>query len=204
MITPNPNIPCKPGWCLAYVNEAFGVEKRFGTATAAWNGSETKHYDRDFPAGVWLPVWYALANEPAGHVVLLAPDGSCWSTSDPSTIPRHHPNLANLEWYYAKYGQALTYRGWTEDVEGTPVITLEEEDMIVDVNPVQAEAIAARAAELVIAALNGKMLINRGQADDIALRAASVTLEHMPDVSAEVVKEIKDKISGLSFEVVSK
>jgi hypothetical protein len=125
-ITPNPNIPCKPGWCLAYVNEAFGVPKRFGTATNAWWASETKHFDRAFPAGLWVPVWYALANEPAGHVVLLAPDGSCYSTSDLSTVPRHHPDLADLEWYYAKYGQALTYRGWTEDVEGTSVITLEE------------------------------------------------------------------------------
>lgn len=122
IITPNPNIPCKPGWCLAYVNEAFGVPKRFGSATAAWFGSSTQHTDENFPAGVWLPVWYALANEPAGHVVLRAPDGSCYSTSDLSNTPHHHPNLAHLESYYAYYGMTLTYRGWTEDVEGTPVI----------------------------------------------------------------------------------
>ncbi|MDP9185214.1 MAG: hypothetical protein M3O29_06060 [Actinomycetota bacterium] len=121
-ITPNPNIPCRPGWCLAYVNEAFGAAKRYGSATAAWEASTTQHADRDFPEGCWVPVWYELANEPAGHVVLLAPDGSVYSTSDLTNTPHHHPNLADLEWYYAYYGMPLTYRGWTEDVEGTPVI----------------------------------------------------------------------------------
>lgn len=122
VITPNPNIPCKPGWCLAYVNEAFGVAKKYGSATAAWYGSATKHHDRNFPAGCWVPVWYAMASEPNGHVVLLAPDGSVYSTSDPSTTPHHHPNLAHLEAYYAYYGVPLTYRGWTEDVEDTRVL----------------------------------------------------------------------------------
>lgn len=121
-ISPNPNIPCKPGWCLAYVNEAFGVRKVYGSATAAWEASTTQHRDRDFPAGCWVPVWFALANEPNGHVALLAPDGSVYSTSDLSNTPHHHPTLEHLISYYAYYGMPLTYRGWTEDVEGTPVI----------------------------------------------------------------------------------
>jgi hypothetical protein len=121
-ITPNPNIPCKPGWCLAYVNEAFRVPKRHGSATAAWRASGTKHRDYDFPAGCWVPVWFGLSNEPNGHVALLAPDGSVYSTSDNSTTPHHHPDLADLIGYYAHYGMRLTYLGWTEDVEGTPVI----------------------------------------------------------------------------------
>jgi hypothetical protein len=123
LVTPNPHIPCKPGWCLAYVNEAFGVAKRYGSATAAWNGSKTQHRDRNFPPGVWVPVWYGLVDEPLGHVVLLAPDGSCYSTSDLSNKPYHHPNLAHLEAFYAYYGMTLTYRGWTEDVEDTPVVS---------------------------------------------------------------------------------
>lgn len=123
-IIPNPNIACKPGWCLQYVRETFGqpAVAGYGSATAAWENSKTRHKDRDFPTGVWLPVYYGLANEPLGHIVLRAPDGSVYSTSDLSNTPHHHADLADLEAYYAYYGMALHYRGWTEDVEGTPVL----------------------------------------------------------------------------------
>lgn len=123
VIAPNPHIKCAPGWCLKYVRETFGLPARHPTATAAWEASTSKHRDRNFPAGVWLAVWYGLANEPAGHVVLRAPDGSCFSTTNLSTIPRHHPNLADLERVYARANMALSYRGWTEDVAGSTVIT---------------------------------------------------------------------------------
>jgi hypothetical protein len=122
-VTPTPNIPCKPGWCLQYVRQAFGLPAIHPTATAAWEASKTQHRDRNFPAGVSHAVWYGLDKEPAGHVVLRMPDGSCYSTSDLSTVPHHHPDLADLEAYYARYGMTLTYRGWTEDVQGIPVIT---------------------------------------------------------------------------------
>lgn len=121
-IAPDPDIPCRPGWCLQYVREAFGLPARYASATEAWEASGSKHRGRDFPAGVWVPVWYAVAGEPLGHVVLLAPDGSVYSTSDLSTTPHHHSDLADLEWFYAYYGMDLTYRGWTEDVAGFPVI----------------------------------------------------------------------------------
>ena len=124
LINPNPHIPCQPGWCLQYVRQAFGLPAKYPTATAAWNASTSKHRDRNFPAGVWVPVWYALANEPAGHVVLRAPDGSVFSTSDNSNVPHHHPDLGDLERFYARYGMPLTYRGWTEDVASFPVVGL--------------------------------------------------------------------------------
>jgi hypothetical protein len=53
------------------------------------------------------------------------PDGSVYSTSDLGNVPHHHPNLADLEAYYAYYKMNLTYRGWTEDVCGFPVISLD-------------------------------------------------------------------------------
>lgn len=123
-ITPNPNISCKPGWCLEYVRRAFGQNYVVNpTATAAWQTSKTQHRDRNFPAGVAVPVYYGLAREPAGHIVIRMPDGTVYSTSDNSNTPHHHPSLAELESYYAGWGWPLTYRGWTEDVQGTPVIT---------------------------------------------------------------------------------
>lgn len=122
-VTPNPDIPCKPGWCLQYVRQTYGLPAVYPTATAAWEASATRHRGRDFPAGVWIPVWYGVHGEPAGHVVLRAPDGSCYSTSTLANTPYHHPNLAHLEAFYARHNMALTYRGWTEDVAGYTVIT---------------------------------------------------------------------------------
>lgn len=136
IITPNPDIACTPGYCLQYVRQTYGLPARHPSATAAWNASDSKHYGRDFPPGLWTPVWYGIAREPLGHVVLLAPDGSVYSTSDNSTIPHHHPNLQDLEDYYAGWGWPLTYRGWTEDVAGYPVITTNNED---DMNSDQAD-----------------------------------------------------------------
>ena len=122
-IHPTPDISCRPGWCLEYVRRTYRLPAAYPTATAAWLASTSQHRDRAFPKAVWIPVWYGLVNEPAGHVVLLAPDGSCYSTSSLGTTPYHHPNLKHLENFYAHYGMTLTYRGWTEDVAGTPVIT---------------------------------------------------------------------------------
>ena len=122
LVTPNPNIPCRPGWCLQYVRETFGLPARYASATEAWNASTTKHADLQFPDGVWLPIWFGLDREPAGHVVLMAPDRSIYSTSDNSTTPHHHPSLSDLLNFYAGWGWPLTYRGWTEDVAGYPVI----------------------------------------------------------------------------------
>lgn len=122
LITPNPNIPCTPGWCLKYVRQTFGLAGVYPSATAGWAASNTKHRDQNFPSGVWLPLWFFMADEPLGHVVLRAPDGTVYSTTDLSTKPRHHPNLADLMRIYAGAGLALTYLGWTEDIENVAVV----------------------------------------------------------------------------------
>jgi hypothetical protein len=142
-ITPDPDIPCRPGWCLAYVNEAFGVPKVYPTAMASWLASPTQHRDMNFPRGVWVPLWFSLATEPAGHVALLAPDGAVWSTTHPTAhTPTRHPDLADLFRAYSRYNP-LTYLGWTEDVEGTRVLAgitaqsltaLEDKEMAIDVD----------------------------------------------------------------------
>lgn len=123
LVTPNPNIWCRPGWCLQYVREAFGIPRGVQpTATAGWEASSTKHRDWNFPSGVWVPLWFSLRYVPAGHVALMAPDGSVYSTSDDSNTPHHHPDLNDLINYYNRYGQPITYLGWTEDIENVTVI----------------------------------------------------------------------------------
>jgi len=123
LITPNPDIPCRPGWCLEYVRKTFGLPIRYGSATEAWDNSPTQHQNYDVPDGVWVPLWFSIDTVPEGHVVLRAPDGSVYSSSDNTTTPHHHPNMADLIDYYQRLGNlTLTYLGWTEDMAGTPVI----------------------------------------------------------------------------------
>lgn len=123
-ITPNPSIAAEERMCLQYVRQTFGLPARYGSATEAWANSPTQHRDRNYPSGVWFPVWWALDKNPNGHVALVAPDGRVYSTSNLNPNPlKVHPNVADVEAYYARYGMTLTYRGWTEDVAGTPVIT---------------------------------------------------------------------------------
>ena len=179
LITPNPHIPCTPGWCLQYVREAFGIYPGvYPSATAGWNASPTKHRGWDFPAGRWVPVWFGIAKEPLGHVVLLAPDGSVFSTSDNSTVPHHHPNLADLMNYYAAADLPLTYRGWTEDIEGVTVVDLgsasmgydgeiteptEEDDMYTDADRARDVQAAKDAAAVKAAMFDGGTSMPEGK-----------------------------------------
>lgn len=209
IISPNPNIPCKPGWCLAYVNEAFRVPKRYGTATAAWLGSATKHRDWDFPAGVWVPVWFLLATEPAGHVALRAPDGSVYSTTHPTaTTPTHHPDMADLFRAYARYNP-LTYLGWTEDVEDTPVvgpgslslagtITPLEDEMLTEEQDRKLNSLVDLVSSLVDNVATKKDLPSRGQINftEAALRSLVenvATKSDLSGVSAAVASAVGAK-----------
>jgi hypothetical protein len=109
--------------CLQYVRQAFNLPIRYGSATEAWQKSASQHQDRNFPSGAWVPVWFSIDIEPLGHVALLAPDGTVYSSSDMTSTPHHHPSIDDLISYYARWGKMqLTYLGWTEDVAGYPVI----------------------------------------------------------------------------------
>jgi hypothetical protein len=148
IITPNPHIPAEEGMCLQYVRQTFGLPIRYGSATEAWNNSPSQHTGRDFPQGVDHPVWYGLASNANGHVVLRMSDGSVYSTSDLAPSPlHHHPSLADLEAYYAHYGVPLTYRGWTEDVAGFPVITTEGISYEGSITPAEEDPFMANASE---------------------------------------------------------
>lgn len=125
LITPNPNISCRPGYCLEYVRETFGLPVKYGSATEAWNNSPSQHQDYNFPAGLWFPVWFAIDIEPNGHVALMAPDGTVYSASDMTNTPHHHPSMDDLIAYYARWGKmTLTFLGWSEDVASFPVVSL--------------------------------------------------------------------------------
>lgn len=121
LVTPNPDISCQPGWCLKYVADTYGgTPQVYPDATTAWNAAQFKHTDQNFP-GLAVPVWFSVKNVSEGHVALLMPDGSVYSTSDNSTTPHHHPSLQDLINYYAN-SNPLTYLGWSEDICGLKVV----------------------------------------------------------------------------------
>lgn len=159
LITPNPNIPAEEGMCLQYVRQTFGLPARYASATEAWLNSPSQHRDRDYPQGVWFPVWWALDKNVNGHVALVAPDGRVYSTSNLNPNPlKVHPNVADVEAYYARYGFTLTYRGWTEDVAGTPVISTEslgyQGDIIISAPTVQEDDMSAEELQIIRADIN--------------------------------------------------
>ena len=120
LITPNPNIPCTPGMCLEYVRKAFGLGPKHPSATEGWNVSTYQHRNQNFPADMWVPLWFSLTDDVNGHVALRQPDGSVWSSSSPtSNAPIHHASLRDLMAYY---GGRLTYLGWTEDIENVMIM----------------------------------------------------------------------------------
>lgn len=120
IITPNPNINCSPGMCLEYVRKTYNLSAKYPTATTGWNASNHQHADKDFPEGIWLPLWFSLSDNPDGHVVLRQPDGSIWSASSPTaTTPVHHDSIDDLQNYY---DGRLQYLGWTEDIEDVLVV----------------------------------------------------------------------------------
>lgn len=204
LVTPNPNIPCQPGWCLQYVRQTFGAPIVEPTATAGWENAQFKHKDTNFPAGCYVPVWFSLSNEPAGHVALMCPDGSVYSTSDNSNVPHHHPSLDDLIAYY--WRNPLTYLGWSEDISNVRVV--EKENEMADgikIDAGQADDIANAAKDRVIAiisdAQNSPLLINKIQAEAIAARSAVLVLENMPGISDDVLNALKDKIEALTIKV---
>lgn len=118
VLTPNPNIPCKPGWCLEYVQNAFGTGHGDPDAITQWKHTK-QHADRNFPK-LWIPIFFTMKNVPEGHVAILAPDGSVWSSSHPTaTTPVHHSSISALESYY---GGRLGFLGWGETLNNKPVI----------------------------------------------------------------------------------
>ncbi|QIG76012.1 hypothetical protein EVC23_013 [Rhizobium phage RHph_N3_8] len=122
LVTPNPNIPCKPGWCLQYVRETFGIAQGvYPTASSGWENAEFTHQDQNFP-DAWVPLWFSMEGVPAGHVVLRSPGGKIWSTTNAGQYtPRIHPSLDDLLGVYERAGLALTYLGWSEDIEATRI-----------------------------------------------------------------------------------
>lgn len=126
LVKPDTSVVAPPGYCLQAVQNSFSAPWSGSTATHGWELAQRKHPGEIPPLGIAVPLWFAMAGEPAGHVVDWMPDGSIYSVSDLDYQFDYHPNLQNLLDYY---GGKLTLRGWSEDLNGFNVV--EEKDMTV-------------------------------------------------------------------------
>lgn len=108
------------GYCLAYVQTAFGAGWSGLTAWEGWTvRTSGRHADWNIPSGVYVPIWFDgyWKGERLGHVAIYK-DGKVW-TSPYSNKP-YADVLGSIAEVERIYG--MKYVGWSEYVGSTRVI----------------------------------------------------------------------------------
>lgn len=125
LVTPNVSINTIDfGMCLWWVQQTVGAVHAFNTALDEWNANLDNHAGS--PPSLWVPIFFTIKGNPAGHVCWSAPDGSVYSTSSSTSLtPVHHASIDALNQYY---GGRLTYLGWSEIVSNIRIV--KENEMI--------------------------------------------------------------------------
>lgn len=113
------------GWCLAVVAGSYGASGSSYSAKTAWQSNPTKHYNRDIPEGVYVPLWYEGGSY--GHVVIGYRQGNYLSVwSSPYThIATFQYFEGDLNWLLDYIGQVYGvggFTGWSETVLDSRVI----------------------------------------------------------------------------------
>lgn len=148
LIKPTFPWPYVGGWCEGFVSGSFGQSSKpqkdkFGnwfttgpypSAMAAWNANVGKgnHPNEQPPKGLYVPVYFKLANVSAGHSAIVRPDGSVLSSTQGGwhSAGAVHPNLQHLIDTYSNpaYGNGkCTYLGWKEYAGNAQVIRKKED-----------------------------------------------------------------------------
>jgi len=118
------------GWCLAYVQTAFGTGWAGPTAWDSWGRSQFKHEDRSYPRNVYFPVFfshfgnYGLGYMNYGHVAIayVRDDGQMQIWSSPASNKPYADVYSSIEAIERTYNSK--YVGWAEDLSGQRVIEL--------------------------------------------------------------------------------
>ena len=113
------------GWCLAVVAGAYGAKGSSYSAKTAWQANTTKHYDRNIPEGLYVPLWYDGGQY--GHVVIGYRKGNQLTIySSPFT---HKPTFdvfsGELNYILDYVGRVYGvggFTGWSETVLDSAVI----------------------------------------------------------------------------------
>jgi len=113
------------GWCLKYVQDAFGTDHPYPSAIDAWNANYGGgNHPNEQPPSKTVPVYFSLGNVPQGHVAISLDDHTVASSTQAGSHPEGylHPNLQNLIDIYGKYNGGCAYLGWSEYVGTTHVL----------------------------------------------------------------------------------
>ena len=116
------------GYCLAYVQTAFGAGWAGATAWESWSSAKGKHADRNFPIGVYVPIWfshtgtYGGVRKNWGHVAILRidPNGSVKIWSSPLSNKPYADVFTGISQVERAFGASFV--GWTEFVGPTRVL----------------------------------------------------------------------------------
>ncbi|QEX10974.1 hypothetical protein F6X56_15225 [Rhodococcus erythropolis] len=127
IVQPYYNINEKAGMCLSYARRVFGAGIVETTAWEGWTKAQFKHADRDFPAGLAVPVWFDWWGQlpgdnqkyQYGHVAIRAADGKVWS-SPLSGVGRTWFNT--VDDLVRAFGNGMRYVGWSEDISRVKVV----------------------------------------------------------------------------------
>ena len=118
------------GWCLAVVAGSYGARGSSYSAKTAWQANSTRHWDRNIPEGVYVPLWYEGGDY--GHVVIGYRKGnylSIWS-SPYTHIATFQYFEGDLNWLLDYIGQVYrvgSFSGWSETVLDSRVIEYQTE-----------------------------------------------------------------------------
>lgn len=116
------------GYCLAYVQTAFGAGWAGATAWESWSSVKGKHADRQFPIGVYIPIWfshtgtYGGVRKNWGHVAILRidPNGSVKIWSSPLSNKAYADVFTGISQVERAFGASFV--GWSEFVGPTRVL----------------------------------------------------------------------------------
>jgi len=121
-----------PYLCLANVRKGYGIAAKYSYALLDWQNTQ-QHRDRNFPAGVAVPVYWNWTGtvggvkQNYGHIGIHLPDGRIW------TDGRYFGSVDLVTSQYLASGSP-SYLGWGESVNSTKVVqqVINNEDMIRD------------------------------------------------------------------------
>jgi hypothetical protein len=125
IIQPNLSTVGNVGWCLQFVENAYGTDHIGATATDAWNATRHPHKGNP-PTDVKVPVWYSYweGGVNYGHVAINVPGKGVLSSP--------YAKDGTQQWFSSieqcrKVMGCKEYLGWSEDLAGAQLIRKEAE-----------------------------------------------------------------------------